>query len=226
MSKREHALADPVRAAAYFKALDETRQLTRAAQAVGVEPSSATRYRRRNPAFEAQVNETLGRPIDYDNRRRTFSLPKQRIFLEALAQSGCARTAAEAADVSWTAPYWLRTHDMGFAAAWASARDEAADRAYGRLLHQAIHGFEKTETLGGVEKHIVSHEAATVLRLLEHHAAERSRQPGTGRFVEITPERVAEARTTLLRRLTNGGTLTTMAEAIARAAAIPATVAA
>lgn len=223
MTKRDHALADPVRAAAYFKALDETRQLTLAAKAVGVDYTSATRYRRRNPAFEARVNETLGRPIDYDNRRQTFTPERRQVFLDALAESGCARTAAARAGVSANAPYWWRNHDMAFAAGWAAARDEAIDRAFGRLLHQAIHGFERTESVGGVDKRIVSHEAATVLKLLQRHDAQRSRQPGTGRFVELTPERVAAARTSILRRLNDGGSLITMTEAVRAAGLLPPT---
>lgn len=224
MPHRTPALADPVRAAAYFAALTETHSLAAAAHAAGIGNASAYQYRRRHPEFDEKVNAVLGRPLDYDGSRQTFSNARQRIFLDHLAQSGCASDAAAAAGVSKAAPYWLRRRDMAFAAAWAAARDEATDRAFGRLLKQAIHGFERTETLNGVEKHVVSHEAATVIKLLDRHDAKRSREPGASRFVEITPERVAAARTTLLRRLTNGGGLTTMAEAIARAAATPATI--
>ncbi|TRW14374.1 hypothetical protein [Glacieibacterium frigidum] len=223
MPHRTPALADPVRSAAYFAALAETHSLVAAASAAGIGNPAVSHYRRRHPEFDAQVNAVLGRPLDHDSSRRTFSNARQRIFLDRLAESGCARDAAEAAGVSGSTPYGLRRRDMKFAAAWAAARDEAVDRAFGRLLHQSIHGFVNVDVVGGIEKRSVRHEAGTVLKLLDRYDAKRSRQPGTGRFVELTPERVAAARTSILRRLNDGGSLITMAEAVRAAGLLPAT---
>lgn len=223
MPHRTPALADPVRAAAYFAALTETRSMVAAARAAGIHHATAVAFRRRNRDFAARINALLGRPVDYDRRLKHIGVTSRHVFLDKLAESGCAKTAADAAGVPPSTVYTLRNRDMAFAAAWAEARDEATDRAFGRLLHQAIHGFVNVDVVGGVEKRSVRHEAGTVLKLLDRYDAKRSRQPGTGRFVELTPERVAAARTSILRRLNDGGSLITMAEAVRAAGLLPAT---
>jgi hypothetical protein len=224
MTRRASIMDDPARRAAYLDALTATLSHGQACKVIGVPDGTLYAYKRRNPDFDAAARAILSTAPTYRGPRENLTQARRNAFLEHLAETGCATTAGRASGVPRISAYKLKLRDRHFAAAWAEARDEAHDVSYGHLLEQSINGFIKTETVNGVEKRTVTHEARTVLMLLDRHAARRGSSETGGRFIELTPERIAKARTTLVRRLTNGGSLTTMAEAIAIAAATPATV--
>lgn len=208
--------ADPVRQQRFLRAFDETRVLTLASRQSGIGLTTVNHARRENPAFAAKVRAILDRPPGQPRKLNHFLPADRQRFLEALAATGCAQDAAAATPVPSGTAYDLRRRDRHFAAAWADARADAADRAFGRLLKGAIEGFARTEMVVDGVKRIVSHDPRSVLAMLDRHPPA---QAASSRTLDATPERLRAARASLVRKLTSGGGLTTMAEAIAEAAA-------
>lgn len=64
-------------------------------------------------------------------------------FLANLAESGVARTAAEAAGVDNRTPHRLRERDPEFAAAWEAALDQAADLLEREAIRRARDGWDE-----------------------------------------------------------------------------------
>jgi len=221
---RANCFKEPDVRAKFLAVYAAQRSFNAAYLAVGVSKSVVAKFRVDNPQFEAEIVAIKAQPIVYRRRPQSFTVKQRNAFLDALAESGCADRAAREVGLFMQTAYALRNRDMAFAAAWAAARDEGYDRAHGRLLHQAIHGFVNVDTTGGIEKRQVRHEGRLVLAMLDRHARSQGRGGAMAQVVELTPERVATARRNLLMRLSHGGSLTTMAEAIAAAAATPATV--
>ena len=208
--------ADPARQRRFLRAFDETRVLTVAARQSNIGLTTVQTARRLNPEFDAMVRAILAKPPTKPRKLNHFLPADRQRFLEALAATGCAEDAAAATPVPSGTAYDLRRRDRHFAAAWADARDDATDRAYGRMLKAAIEGFVRTEAVVDGVKRIVNHDPRSVLALLDRH---RPTETAGGRSIEATPERLRAARASLVRKLTSGGGLTTMAEAIAEAAA-------
>lgn len=208
--------ADQPRQRRLLRALDQTRILTLAARECRVGVKTVARARASDRAFDAEVTAILAKPSLPARRFNPFLPADRQRFLDALATSGCVQHAADATPVPACTAYALRRRDRQFAAAWADARDDARDRAYGRMLKGAIDGFVRTETVVDGVKRIVSHDPRSVLALLDHH---RAVDGDGGQPPEPRPEQLRTARASLVRKLVSGGGLTTMAEAIEAAAA-------
>ncbi|RST29989.1 hypothetical protein HMF7854_03465 [Sphingomonas ginkgonis] len=65
---------------------------------------------------------------------------RQRMFIDALAQTGSVHSAAEAAGISARSAYRLRVRSLPFAQAWAAALPLAAGRLVSVALDRAING--------------------------------------------------------------------------------------
>lgn len=162
--------------------------------------------------------------VNYRKPETPWTNELREAFLRAIVEHGSAAAAARALGVPQSSAYAVRNRDAEFAAAWYAARRQVAEQIDDKLMDGALHGYEEVvEVEGRVVRRTRRANPRIMLKIVERIEADQRSQGR--RFVEITPERVAQARATLLRRLTNGGSLTTMAEAIAEAARTPATAA-
>ena len=119
-------------------------------------------------------------------------------FIAALVATGCDLHAAQGTGLPLATLYRARKTRPAFAAAWADAKARATEIVEGRLIRQCIEGFETIETIDGVEKHTRRSDWRAMVKLLERRDA-RLGGPGTGsgRWIEVTPARVAEAKARL-----------------------------
>jgi hypothetical protein len=82
-----------------------------------------------------------GVPLD-DSRKRLagWSADRQRLFLQALAETGSVHLASAAARLSARSAYRLRARAPAFAAAWDTAEQLATGRLAALAFDRAIHG--------------------------------------------------------------------------------------
>ena len=73
-------------------------------------------------------------------KRAGWSAFRQRIFIEALAETGSVRLAAKAAGLSARSAYALRVRSVPFDTAWRAAEQLAAGRLAAIAFDRAIHG--------------------------------------------------------------------------------------
>ena len=83
-----------------------------------------------NVAFEPQPSRKVG----------GWSAARQRIFIEALAETGSVHLAAKSAGLSARSAYGLRLRSAPFAAAWDGAQQLAVGRLSALAFDRAIHG--------------------------------------------------------------------------------------
>ena len=69
-----------------------------------------------------------------------WSAARQRIFIEALAETGSVHVAAKAAELAARGAYALRIRSAAFAAAWDAAQQIAVGRLSALAFDRAIHG--------------------------------------------------------------------------------------
>jgi hypothetical protein len=69
-----------------------------------------------------------------------WSAARQRIFIEALAETGSVHLSAKSAGLSARSAYGLRIRSAGFAAAWDAAQQLAVGRLSALAFDRAIHG--------------------------------------------------------------------------------------
>ena len=69
-----------------------------------------------------------------------WSAARQRIFIEALAETGSVHASAKSAGLSARSAYGLRIRSAGFAAAWDAAQQLAVGRLSALAFDRAIHG--------------------------------------------------------------------------------------
>ena len=69
-----------------------------------------------------------------------WSAERQRIFIEALAETGTVHLAARSAGLSARSAYGLRVRSVPFAAAWDAAQQLAVGRLSALAFDRAIHG--------------------------------------------------------------------------------------
>lgn len=134
-------------------------------------------------------------PVRRVPRRDGWTEEKQRRFIEALADTGQVRLAAEAVGLSATAAYKLRRapHGAAFARAWDAARSHAGSMLEDVAFERAIEGVEHNvyDECGNVvcTKRVVSDRLLTFL--LRHLKPER--YGAAARAEARPPEPVAEA---------------------------------
>ena len=100
-------------------------------------------------AYDADPGDALVRPWldDFESGMRAeayrdggWNPRRQRVFLEALADSGIVTQACRAASISPRAAYNLRNRDAIFAEAWVAAQALARQRLADDLLERALRG--------------------------------------------------------------------------------------
>lgn len=81
-------------------------------------------------------------PFDPEPSRRVggWGAARQRIFVEALAETGSVHLAAKSAGLSARSAYGLRVRSTHFAAAWDAAQQLAVGRLSALAFDRAIHG--------------------------------------------------------------------------------------
>lgn len=81
-------------------------------------------------------------PFNAEPSRKTegWSAMRQRLFIEALAETGSVHLAARSAGLSARSAYGLRVRSAPFAAAWDSAQQLAVGRLSALAFDRAIHG--------------------------------------------------------------------------------------
>ena len=81
-------------------------------------------------------------PFQPQPSRKTggWSAVRQRLFIEALAETGTVHMAAKAAGLSARSAYFLRIRSAAFAAAWDAAQQLAVGRLSALVFDRAIHG--------------------------------------------------------------------------------------
>lgn len=200
--------------AALVARLAEGCTLAAAAREFGVSYDTLRVLRRADPEFADACRAAMATSAPQQRVPQCFVTARQQAFLTALSETGCAVDAARASDVAVQTAYSQRRRDAGFAAAWAEARSDAADLVLGRLLKGAIAGFEKVEDSDGKVKRTVAQDPRAMLDVLGRLRGGTGTSVETRRMIEVTPERVAAARATILNALMQGSRLRTMEEAI------------
>src|SRR5215469_6568656 len=82
-------------------------------------------------------------------RKLKLTQARQKLFLEALADTGSVTKAVAVAGTSRTRVYELQKVDPAFAAAWAEAEDIAVDRLEDEARRRAVEGVPELGTLPG-----------------------------------------------------------------------------
>ena len=98
--------------------------------AVAMSPAMAAQFDDDDPAFAPEPSrKTCG-----------WNAARQRIFIEALAETGSVHLAARSAGLSARGAYALRVRSAPFAAAWDKAQQLAVGRLSALAFDRAIHG--------------------------------------------------------------------------------------
>ncbi len=137
-----------------------------------------------------------------------WTVAKQRGFIEALAMTGSVRMATEAVGMSHCGVYKLRNAPgaASFVRAWDAAVSLGAARIRDVLFDQAIHGIPETLIIGKktrIERRKFNHR--TMIWALQHHMPDQ--YPGGSTLKRdpapavLSPEVIAEARETIMRRV-------------------------
>lgn len=81
-------------------------------------------------------------PFDPEPSRKVggWSAARQRIFIEALAETGSVHASAKSAGLSARSAYGLRVRSAAFSAAWDTAQQLAVGRLSALAFDRAIHG--------------------------------------------------------------------------------------
>jgi len=82
-------------------------------------------------------------------RKLKLTQARQKLFLEALADTGSVTKAVAVAGTSRTRVYELQKVDPAFAAAWAEAEDIAVDRLEDEARRRAVEGVPEPLVSGG-----------------------------------------------------------------------------
>ena len=87
-------------------------------------------------------NPTRGASFVPEPSRKTcgWSAARQRLYIEALAETGSVHIAAKAAGLSARSAYALRVRSASFSAAWDTAQQLAVGRLSALAFDRAIHG--------------------------------------------------------------------------------------
>lgn len=88
---------------------------------------------------------------DYRVRSDGWTERRTRMFLRALAETGCVRDACARARVSDSSAYTMRRRDPAFAAAWEKALDAAIPTLEQAAWERAVEGWDEVVWKDGVE---------------------------------------------------------------------------
>lgn len=104
--------------------------------------AGAARSDAADPASPAPVAEPFDGIALPESRKRLagWSAQRQRLFLDALAETGSVHLAASGAGLSARGAYRLRARSPAFAAAWDTAEQLAVGRLSALAFDRAIHG--------------------------------------------------------------------------------------
>jgi hypothetical protein len=122
-------------------------------------------------------------PNAVSNRHDGWTVARQKVFVEALAETGCVQAACRRAGKSDTAAYRLRVRDPVFAEAWDAAVEIGLDRLEDAAVDRALNGvarpvFYKGEQVGEWRHH----DERLTMFLLSQRKPERF-----GRWVQRQP---------------------------------------
>lgn len=107
----------------FLKELADSRNINKAAAAVGIKCDTAYRHRREDAAFAARWQEAL---------------KWQTAFLKKLSQSGNVTLASRSVGISRRKAYTARRDDPDFAAEWDAALWEGVETLEGMALEYAM----------------------------------------------------------------------------------------
>lgn len=213
MEKIKNPGSNRARQDAFLDLLRAGHAAAAACREVDVHPTLFYNAAKADPDFEARWDAAKTIKVQYRKPEQAWTNDTGEAFLNAMVEHGSAAAAARAIGVVLSTAYKVRNRDMDFNAAWYAARRQIAEMIDDRLMEGALHGYAEVVTVDGREVRSTRRaNPRMMLKLVERIEADR-RSSG-GRFVEITPEKVAQARATLMRRLIDGGSLTTMADAL------------
>lgn len=205
--------SDPALKDRFIALLEGGARVVAAARDLGLCAAHFYKERERDPDFATRWSKALRATRPFRGQPVAWTRARKQAFLDALAETGSAKAAAQAIDSPVVTPFVVRQHDADFAAAWATVRRDLAQRIDDALIDGALNGFEDVvEVAGEVVRRTRRADPRMMLKLVERIEADQ--RSNGGKWIELTPERVAAARRTLLRRLVDGGSLTTMAEAL------------
>jgi hypothetical protein len=141
----------------------------------------------------------------------SFKKPWMPAFLAAFAQGANITQAALAAQVGRRTVYDARDRDEAFAAGWATALEEAADRIRAEVHRRAIEGWEEP-VFGRIGKDrdgqigvVRKFDSGLLARLAVAHCPEFRDAPATTTInatIQITPEKLRELQKRMKARFT------------------------
>jgi len=202
---------------AFLALLEAGHRIKPACDQLGVHSTQFYNARKVDPDFNARWLAAQNVRVDYRKPQEAWTNRDGEDFLEAMVETGSVAAAARKLGVGESTAYAVRNRDRDFNAAWAAAKLQMAEKIDDRLIEGALHGYEEVTTIDGREvKRVRRANPRMMLRMVERIEADK--RSGGNKFIELTPERIAKARNKLIARLTHGGSLTTMAEAIEEAA--------
>jgi len=210
-------ISDPGLKDRFIALLDGGARVVVAARELGLCAQHFYNERQRDTEFGKRWSDALRRSRPFRGQPVAWTHARGEAFLAAFAELGSASAAAASIGVPVVTAYVVRERDRDFAAAWWQVRQQVAEQIDDKLIEGALNGYEEVVVVDGREvKRTRRANPRMMLKMVERIAADK--RSGGGVFIELTPERIAKARNKLIARLTHGGSLTTMAEAIAEAA--------
>lgn len=158
---------------AFLRGLAAHGEVKRACRENGISPSTAYDLRRRDGDFARLWEQVLTRyraeraaqvkAAAAKRRRRDGYFPgyrpringwtelRTRIFLRALAETGCVRDACKRARITDNSAYKMRRRDPKFAEAWEKALDETIPTLEQAAWERAVEGWDEIVWKDGVE---------------------------------------------------------------------------
>ena len=116
---------------------------------------------------------------DYRKRHDGWTEIRTRIFLRALAETGCVRDACARAHISSVSAYRMRKRDAKFAEAWEKALDESVPTLEQAAWERAVEGWDEVVWKDGVEVSRKRRYSDALLRfLLDRRGAAGLAVPG------------------------------------------------
>lgn len=128
---------------------------------------------------------------------KSWSKPKEKIFLSVLAETCNVTRACEAAGVGVTSVYRRKKNNAGFRAAWLAAVSVAYQQLELVLLERAFNGTEKPVNVRAGEPRVMREYSNQLgIALLKMH-----RDTAADAEFELPPEEIEEVRERLIRKL-------------------------
>ena len=203
----------------FIAALAENPSVLAVAAELRIDYGGLLRLRRRDPKFARRWHDAIRIRPGFRKPTERWTRRQSEEFLSAFAELGSAAAAARHIGASVQTAYAVRNRDADFASAWSEVRREHGEQIEDRLIEGALNGFEEVRIADGKETRVRRTNPRVMMDVAKRLLADVR---GNGRWIEVTPEATRKARASLVRKLTSGGGLTTMAEAIEEASATTA----